>query len=477
MSHKISVVFSTRKIDENFIEHVKKTCMYKGVEVLPYENNGEYSLTEIYNKGLNDASSDIVIFCHDDILFETNNWGEKVLKAFEKNPEYGILGVAGTNHMISGMWWEIRNAMHGTVKHTDGTKVWANKYSANYGNQLKEMIAVDGLFIALNKGKIKHSFDETFNGFHFYDISFCLKNHLDGVKIGLISNILILHKSVGQVNEQWGENKTLFEKIYGDQLPICLNDETKHVIFDKELPKIDMHVLCWNEEKIIPYFLNHYGNLVSNIYVYDNKSNDNSVKLLKSHPKVTVIPYDTNNEIRDDAYLQIKNNAWKNSVGKADIVIVCDMDEFLYSEDLKSTIIEFNNSEFTVVKPTGYDMIVNEFDFDYKSKLTDLIKTGYRNDLFDKFLMFKPNNIKEINYRGGCHFANPIGEVRLFIDKLTLLHYKRLGLKYHLKKMRSYKKRLSDFNKKYNLGYEYGFDENKHIEDFTDCLGKSEICI
>jgi hypothetical protein len=477
MNYKISVVFSTRKIDNNFVEHVKKTCMYKGVEVLPYENNGEYSLTEIYNKGLNEASSDVVIFCHDDILFETKNWGEKILKAFEKNPEYGILGVAGTDHMISGMWWEIRNAMHGTVKHTDGVKTWTNKYSANYGNQLKEMIAVDGLFIAVDRTRIETNFDDRFKGFHFYDISFCLSNYISGVGIGLISNITILHKSVGQVNEQWAENKTLFEEIYGNQLPICLNEETKHIIFDKELPKIDMHVLCWNEEKIIPYFLNHYENFVTNIIVYDNKSNDNTNKLLKAHPKVTIIPYDTNGEIRDDAYLQIKNNAWKNSIGKADIVIVCDMDEFLYAEDFKSAIIDFNNSDATIVKPTGYDMIVEDFNFDYTNKLTDAVKTGYKNNLFDKLVMFKTKNITDMNYNGGCHVAAPRGnKVMLFENRFLLLHYKRLGLKYFLNKMSVYKKRLSEFNKKYKLGYEYEFDKNKHTEDFNNSLNKmSEV--
>ncbi len=473
MDYKISVVFSTRKIDENFIDHVKKTCMYKGVEVLPYENNGEYSLTEIYNKGLSEASSDIVVFCHDDILFETKNWGEKLLKAFTKNPEYGILGVAGTNHMISGMWWEIKNAMHGTVKHTDGTKVWTNKYSQNYGNDLKEMVVVDGLFIAVNKNIIKHKFDEKFNGFHFYDLSFCFKNHLDNVKIGLISNILILHKSVGAVNQQWAENKTKFESIYSDKLPICLNKENSHIIFDKDLPKIDMHVLCWNEEKIIPYFLNHYENLVSNIFVYDNKSNDNGTKILKKHPKVTIIPYDTNDQIRDDAYLQIKNNAWKNSIGKADIVIVCDMDEFLYSDDLKKSIIDFYESDATLIKPTGYDMIVNEFEFNYNDKLTNLVKTGYKNNLFDKMVMFKTKDITEINYNGGCHVAAPRGpKVKLFENNFLLLHYKRLGLKYFLNKMSSYRKRLSEFNKKYKLGYEYEFNNDKHIEDFNDSLSK-----
>jgi hypothetical protein len=473
MSHKISVVFSTRKIDENFIEHVKKTCMYKGVEVLPYENNGEYSLTEIYNKGLKDASSDIIIFCHDDILFETKNWGEKVLKAFEKNPEYGILGVAGTNHMVSGMWWEVRSAMHGTVKHTDGTKVWANKYSENYGNQLKEMVAVDGLFIAVDRTRIENIFDDRFKGFHFYDISFCLSNYINGVDIGLISNITILHKSVGQVNEQWVENKTLFEEIYGGELPICLNENNKHILFDKDLPKIDMYVLCWNEEKIIPYFLKHYENYVSNIYVYDNKSNDGGTKLLKSHPKVTVIPYDTKGEIRDDTYLQIKNNAWKNSIGKADIVIVCDMDEFLHSDDLKKSIIKFYESDSTIIKPTGYDMIVDEFEFNYGDELTNLVKTGYKNQLFDKLVMFKTKNITEMNYNGGCHVAAPRGnKVKLFEGEFLLLHYKRLGLKYFLNKMSLYKKRLSEFNKKYKLGYEYEFNKNKHTEDFNESLGK-----
>jgi hypothetical protein len=477
MDYKISVVFSTRKIDESFIEHLRKTCIHKGVEILPYENNGEYSLTQIYNKGLAESSSDIVVFCHDDILFETKNWGEKILKAFNKNPEYGILGVAGTNHMISGMWWEIRNAMHGTVKHTDGVKTWANKYSQNYGNEIKDMIVVDGLFFAVNKNNIKCVFDEDFDGFHFYDISFCFENFLSGVKVGLISNILILHKSVGMVNQKWNDNKNKFESKYSKNLPICLNEETKHVIFDKDLPKIDMHVLCWNEEKMIPYFLNHYENLVSRIFVYDNKSNDDSTKLLKKHPKVTIISYDTNGEIRDDAYLQIKNTGWKNSKNNADIVIVCDMDEFLYADDLRSTILEFHNSDYTVVKPTGYDMITSDFSFDYTDKLTNLVKTGYRNDLFDKFVMFKPNEINEINYRGGCHFAVPSGNVKLFENKLMLLHYKRLGLKYHLNKMRSYKKRLSDFNRTHKLGYEYDFEEVKHINDFNDNLVKKNKII
>ena len=42
---------------------------------------------------------------------------------------------------------------------------------------------------------------------------------------------------------------------------------------------------------------------------------------------------------------------------------------------------------------------------------------------------------------------------------------------------KNYKKRLSDFNKKHKLGYEYDFDTNKHAESFNQDLLKAEIVI
>ena len=474
---KISVVFSTRSIDDSFVDHVKKTCLHKGVEVLPYLNNGEYSLTEIYNKGLKEASSDIVVFCHDDIIFETKNWGNKLIKHFDKNKEYSILGVAGTNHMISGMWWEIRNAMHGTVKHTDGNKVWENKFSKSYGNELKEMVVLDGLFLAVDRTRLISKFDESYKGFHFYDISFCFDNHINGTKIGLMSNIKLIHKSVGGTNKQWEENKLIFETRNSKNIPINLNKNTSHIVFDKSLPKVDLHVLCWNEEKIIPSFLKHYENWVDRIIVYDNKSNDNSIKILTEHPKVTIVSYDTGGEIRDDAYLQIKNNLWKNSIGRADIVIVCDMDEFLYTENMETFIRNFNDSSATIIKPVGYDMIIEDFDITKSDDLLTDIKYGIRHNHFDKLCMFKPSEIKEINYNFGCHVANPSGNVKYFDGDIKLLHYKKIGLKYFLDKMSSYHKRLSQFNRDRSLGYQYDFDREKHITDFTKDSHKSKKVI
>jgi hypothetical protein len=93
----ITVIFSTREDKPEHIEHIKKTSgIHKGLEVIQYINNGEYSLTELYNKGLDESENNIVIFCHDDIIFDTKNWGKKLLKVIDKNPDYGIIGIAGS---------------------------------------------------------------------------------------------------------------------------------------------------------------------------------------------------------------------------------------------------------------------------------------------------------------------------------------------------------------------------------------------
>lgn len=217
---KISIVFSTRKIDQDYLEHIRKTCLHSDSEILPYENNGEYSLTEIYNKGLGEAKNDIIVFCHDDLIFETRHWGKKVIENFTNNPDYGIIGIAGTNQLADGRWWSLKSAMHGIVNHSNGVRKWTSMFSQPQGDSIKQMVVLDGLFFAVDRTKIKHNFDNDFNGFHFYDLSFCLPNHLDGVKIGVVTNILVTHLSVGQTNQQWEINKKLFEDKYAGKLPV-----------------------------------------------------------------------------------------------------------------------------------------------------------------------------------------------------------------------------------------------------------------
>lgn len=235
-------------------------------------------------------------------------------------------------------------------------------------------------------------------------------------------------------------------------------------------PIVHIHVLCYNEQIMIPHFLRHYGDVATRIFVYDNMSTDNSLELLTAHEKVTVVPYDTDGEIRDDKYLEIKNNAWKDY--DCDVVIVVDMDEFLYKKDLGKYIQEFHESEATIIKPQGFEMMKLYFDITKSKNLVAEVQTGYAHHHFDKLCMFKPKHITDINYNFGCHNAAPQGKVVLYDRPCKLLHYKKIDIDHFLDKMEAYKERMSYFNKALKLGFEYEFDEAKHEANFMDELKK-----
>ncbi len=219
----VSVVISTRVIDDVYLKHVEKMFSHPKTEILIYENDGINSLTEIYNIGLKESKNDIVVFMHDDLILETANMTPKIVKLFEKHSDYGIIGIAGTDKLTSGMWWQNRENMFGVVGHIHEGKRHVNKYSQGVFNEkLKDVVVVDGLFFMVHKGRIKKGFDEQFEGFHFYDISFCVENFLEGVKIGVTTKFGVTHKSIGITNKKWEKNKLFFEALYDKNLPLVV---------------------------------------------------------------------------------------------------------------------------------------------------------------------------------------------------------------------------------------------------------------
>jgi hypothetical protein len=133
---------------------------------------------------------------------------------------------------MSGMWWEDKRKMIGIVNHEHEDKKWESKYSEEQGKKIKQTVLIDGLFIAVDKNRIKENFNEKIEGFHFYDLEFCIGNYKKDVKIGVVTNIRITHKSIGMTNEQWEENRRLFAERHKEFLPIKLpkNEKLKVLI-------------------------------------------------------------------------------------------------------------------------------------------------------------------------------------------------------------------------------------------------------
>lgn len=228
LKDKIVVIFSSHLGDEKnseFINHINNTIGVKH-DVICYTNYNQYSLTEIYNKAIDDYYADniIMVFCHPDIWFKTRNWGKTLLSKFN-NTNFDIIGVAGSTYLPeSGRWWEDPSKMVGIVEHTNGLRQWVSEYSKPRKNFIKPVTVIDGLFMAIDCDGITHGFDEDFKGFHFYDLPIVFNNVLDGHNAGVTTDIRILHESVGMTNNEWEVNRKLFVDKFKEELPFSIDD-------------------------------------------------------------------------------------------------------------------------------------------------------------------------------------------------------------------------------------------------------------
>jgi len=366
----ITIGFSTRQDNQKYIDYLIKTSGLKNVEVIQKVNNGSKSLSQVYNEIINESKNDIVVFCHDDLEFDTKDWGKRIIKHFEKS-DFGILGVAGTTEIPkSGMWWEDKRKMIGIVNHKHEGKKWESKYSKSWGDEISECCFVDGLFIAVNKKRIKENFDESVKGFHFYDVYFSVKNFLQNVKIGTIYNVRITHLSIGQTNESWEENRKVFEEDYKESLPIKSNINLDYTIKDfKFLKKYNLKIVlsCGDDnefvkkviEKIYSFNLPNFD-----INLITNENNQEEIKKLESD-KIKV--YDG---VFDDQSKNLSILKWEdNFVNETyDLVFFIDKNVEIIN-NIFSSICEIYHKEkhtfgcaFTTSMNDDYSVFSNKFN-------------------------------------------------------------------------------------------------------------------
>jgi hypothetical protein len=212
--------------------------------------------------------------------------------------------------------------------------------------------------------------------------------------------------------------------------------------------RIETFAICYNEEALLPYYLRHYSAFCDQITIYDNHSTDRSQEICNRNPIVRVIPYDSGNQIRDDIYLQIKNNCWKGS--KADWVIIGDIDELTYHLYMRDIL---SQSEATVIRPALFNMYSEKFPTT-PGQIWEEVKLGIPGG--PKANIFRPDEVKEINYDPGCHMAHPEGNIILDEQSgIKTLHMRFLSKEYIIKRTELSRQRLSELNKKLGWGIHY----------------------
>ncbi|TPG72260.1 glycosyltransferase [Hymenobacter nivis] len=196
---------------------------------LPYEiiaidnSQGQYGICAAYNKGASQSKYDILCFMHEDLQFNTNNWGQLVAEILKDN-SIGALGVAGGKWNIKApiSWWGCGNK-YVSINIDENDKKGYNKvtYSNPEQSKLVDVAGLDGLWICSKKDVWqKYPFDAvTFTDFHFYDIDYCA-NIFNEYRICVTYDINIRHFSRGNINDSWFINADKFYNKHKQRLPM-----------------------------------------------------------------------------------------------------------------------------------------------------------------------------------------------------------------------------------------------------------------
>jgi GT2 family glycosyltransferase len=87
-----------------------------------------------------------------------------------------------------------------------------------------EVVALDGVWLFIRKAALKDiQFDEnTFKGYHFYDLDISMQLKKAGFILLSVYDVLIKHQSMGDVNYSWLKTSLLFSFKWRNRLPMSI---------------------------------------------------------------------------------------------------------------------------------------------------------------------------------------------------------------------------------------------------------------
>ena len=241
---------------------------------------------------------------------------------------------------------------------------------------------------------------------------------------------------------------------------------------------LSVYAVAFNEEKIMPFFLDYYSQFVSKITIYDNESTDNTVSIVNNYKKceTEVILFHSENSMNDYIHRDIKNKCWKDS--NSDYTIVVDCDEFIYHPNL----VEFlTTTKQALYCPIGYQMVSEKFP-EYNKLITDQIKNGTAEPMYSKPCLFSPRDIKRCHYSIGAHTAKftSINDEVLSPytnNELKCLHYKNISYDYRSNKNKRNLNRMQDTEVIKKIGMHYDITEDQALDEFKKLLKESKEII
>ncbi len=227
------------------------------------------------------------------------------------------------------------------------------------------------------------------------------------------------------------------------------------------MPKIEIHIITYNEQIMLPFTIAHYKKMFGdpNIIVHDNNSTDDTIKIAEKEG-CTVISFTTNG-MNDTIHAQIKSQAAMNAQADWVLVIDCDEECFINTDDL----LHLEQEGINAVHFQGWN-IFDEVSSPWEVKQP----MGVLCTAYSKPILLRSHTFQSINFAAGAHSISLSTKegvpVKWSIDEYKLLHYKHWSCDWNVKRSAELGSRQSEENVNRKHSYHFAFPESLHRDYF-----------
>ena len=178
----------------------------------------------VYNDAISRCMGDLVVLMHEDAFMMEAGWDAVVRAKFRAEDRLGVLGVAGSSLLLAdpplwskaGVPWTFGKVTH---ELDGGREFFLTLLSEDEGD--REVAVLDGVWLAVRREVFARCrFDEqSFPGFHFYDVDFCLQAATQGWMLMASTDVRVKHLSAGDFGDVWQSAANSFVSKWKEHLP------------------------------------------------------------------------------------------------------------------------------------------------------------------------------------------------------------------------------------------------------------------
>lgn len=197
-------------------------------ELIVADNRGTgKGLCKVYNELAAKAKGEVLCFVHEDVLFLRAGWG-KLLSDKAAEPNTGIIGAVGCamkTRTLSGMMQNQYGEIPLITCREGETPQKGPQQFSRSGLDWAPVIIVDGvlLFMRRNLWEQFHFDEETFKGFHLYDMDLSTQVATSGYTNYICNRIEMAHFTRGNYKNGWYEDTLKYHKKWKQVLPLYVN--------------------------------------------------------------------------------------------------------------------------------------------------------------------------------------------------------------------------------------------------------------